>query len=681
MTEQVQSLLHYILAKKHHEGRAAIDEPPVSKEKSFILRRSERFVRRCGAEQPRLLPGERIAFVRTGIYPPRSAGEDGMQPGGEETFIHEMGYISNLNPRYEETLAVGLLEQRRRVSVHFGGTQEQREFAQALTESIDAILDLSDRYRLAALDAGDTELAAVLERVPRYGARSFREALQFFRILHFSLWLDGEYHNTTGRFDQYMWPYLRADIERGALNHDAALDLLEDFFLSFNKDSDLYPGVQQGDNGQSMVLGGCDAEGNDAFNLLSELCLKASEELKLIDPKLNLRVSAKTPFHIYELGTRLTKVGLGFPQYSNDDVVIPALVRYGYDLNDARNYVVAACWEFIIPGCGMEIPNIGALSFAKCIDTAVHRYLRTDETFDAFLGHTLACVREEADRLTAFFARREVRFSPSALMSMLMDGCVERGTDITNGSKYNNFGLHGTGVSTAADSLAAIRKYLYEERRFTAEDFIDAVDHDFAGQEELLDLVRYHAPKFGQDDGSVDQLAVLLLDTFADALEGKKNRRGGCFRAGTGSAMFYLLHVQELGASPDGRRKGEGLGTNFSPSLYARNPGPLSVIRSFTKPHLQRVCNGGPLTLEFHSTLFSDDDAIRKVAALVQTFIRMGGHQLQLNALNTETLRDAQRHPEKYPQLVVRIWGWSAYFVELDKCYQDHVLARQEYSL
>ena len=195
----------------------------------------------------------------------------------------------------------------------------------------------------------------------------------------------------------------------------------------------------------------------------------------------------------------------------------------------------------------------------------------------------------------------------------------------------------------------------------------------------MLNLVRYHAPKLGQDDEATDQLSVLLLDTFADALEGKRNYRGGCFRAGTGSAMFYLLHVQELGASPDGRRKGEGLGTNFSPSLYARNPGPLSVIRSFTKQHFKRACNGGPLTLEFHGSLFSDDDAIRKVASLVQTFINLGGHQLQLNALNTETLRDAQRHPEKYPQLVVRIWGWSAYFVELDKCYQDHVLARQEH--
>ena len=167
MTDQVRNLLQYVLSKRHHEGRINVTEPPVSKEKSLILRHSERFARRCAAEQPRLLPDERIAFVRTGVYPPRSASEDEMLNPGENTLIHEMGYISNINARYEDTIACGLLEQRRRVSVHFGGTQEQRDFAQALTESIDAILDLTDRYRRAALDAGNTELAAVLERVPR----------------------------------------------------------------------------------------------------------------------------------------------------------------------------------------------------------------------------------------------------------------------------------------------------------------------------------------------------------------------------------------------------------------------------------------------------------------------------------------------------------------------------------
>ena len=173
----------------------------------------------------------------------------------------------------------------------------------------------------------------------------------------------------------------------------------------------------------------------------------------------------------------------------------------------------------------------------------------------------------------------------------------------------------------------------------------------------------------------------MLLDAFSDSLKGRTNCRGGIYRAGTGSAMYYLWHANEIGASPDGRRKGEPFGTNFSPSLFAKINGPVSVIKSFTKPHFANAVNGGPLTLEFASSMFEGEESIKKVAALVKAYIDMGGHQLQLNAVNTKLMKDAQLHPEAHRQLVVRIWGWSAYFVELDKEYQDHVMRRQQYSV
>ncbi len=471
-----------------------------------------------------------------------------------------------------------------------------------------------------------------------------------------------------GRFDQYMYPYLEADLRSGVLTEESALELLEDFFISFNKDSDLYPGVQQGDNGQSMVLGGMDEEGNDAFNLLSRLCLQASNDLLLIDPKINLRVSKKTPLEVYRLGSQLTKAGLGFPQYSNDDVVIDGLLKLGYSLADARNYVVAACWEFIIPKVGADIANIGALSFPRIIDKCLHESLPKCQTFDAFMEAVRRAIREEAQRMCD--AIGDVRFVPSPLMETCM-GQI----------KYNNFGFHGTGIATAADSLAAIEQYVFNEKRMTAEDLIRAVDSDFAEDRALLPLLRYEAPKCGNNDPCADDKLTALLGFFSDALEGKRNCRGGCFRAGTGSAMYYLWHANELGASPDGRRRGEPFGTNFSASIFARINGPVSVIQSFTKPDFSRAINGGPLTLEFASSMFQGEDSIQKVAALVKMFIDMGGHQLQLNSVNTELMRDAQLHPERHRQLVVRIWGWSAYFVELDREYQDHVLRRQQYQV
>ena len=468
-----------------------------------------------------------------------------------------------------------------------------------------------------------------------------------------------------------MAPYLKADMEKGLYTEESALELLEDFFLSFNKDSDLYPGVQQGDNGQSMVLGGIDANGEEVFGLLSKLCLKASKNLMMIDPKINIRVSRDTPLSVYELGSELTRAGLGFPQYSNDDVVIDGLCRLGYDRADAINYTTAACWEFIIPGVGGDVANIAALSFPKVIDVCLHRDLMRCESYDAWVRAVQAEIHTACDKICASI--QNLWFVPSPLMHCLMDG------GIYDGAKYNNFGIHGTGIATAADSMAVIAKYVYTDQTITKDALLAAVDSNFEKHSELLPILRYEAPKMGNNDDLPDQAAVTLLDTFSDALTGKKNCRGGIFRAGTGSAMYYLWHADEIGASPDGRRKKEPFGTNFSPSLFAHIRGPLSVVQSFCKPHFQNAINGGPLTLEFASSMFEGADSVKKVAALVKTFIDMGGHQLQLNAVNTDLMKDAQLHPENHRQLVVRIWGWSAYFVELDREYQDHVMRRQQY--
>jgi pyruvate-formate lyase len=660
------TLRQFIVEKEHHKYRKDIEEYANLADEfcSLGLNPKERMTRRfellTSLENPVLLPDEKICFLRTVKKIPDCFTESEWKEIKENHFIHELGYLSNLSPDYERVIGCGLLQL----------VGQADEYGKRM---IDAILKLTERYREVALQAGKTELAKVLERVPAHGATSFYEALQSFRIIHYSLWLEGNYHNTTGRFDQYMYPYLKADMEKGLYTRESALEMVEDFFLSFNKDSDLYIGVQQGDNGQSMVLGGMDKDGKEGFNLLSELCLEASRNLLLIDPKINLRVNKNTPAHIYELGSELTKAGLGFPQYSNDDVVIEGLVRLGYSLEDARNYVVAACWEFIIPAVGADVANIGALSFPKVIDTCLHEDLPLCKNFEDFLDKVKEEIQRECDRICEGI--RNLWFVPSPFMNVMMDG------GIYEGGKYNNFGIHGTGIGTAADSLAVIAKYLYDDKKMTVEELIDAVDSDFAEHQELLPLLRYEAPKLGMGEDLPDTMMIKLLQMFSESLKDRKNCRGGVYRAGTGSAMFYLWHAAQIGASPDGRRKGEPFGTNFSPSLFARINGPLSVIRSFTKPDFADTINGGPLTLEFASSMFTEEESVKKVAALVKAYIDMGGHQLQLNAVNTRLLKDAQANPEAHRQLVVRIWGWSAYFVELDKEYQDHVLRRQQYTV
>ena len=648
----------YVLQKKHRAFRKEVTEDFAAEFSAEKLPLAERIVRRferlAAAEEPHILPGEQIVFLRTtgkaGDVMTEEEWEEYRANNGE---IRELGYTSNLCGNYAALIREGLDAVRERADEY-----ARREIA--------AILSLTDRYRAEAQRMGRNDVAAVLSVVPRKPATTFREALQFFRILHFSLWLEGCYHNTVGRFDQYMYPYFAHDLAAGVETPESAEELLADFFLSFNKDSDLYPGQQQGDNGQSMVLGGCDAEGNDCFNALSEMCLRVSKRLLMIDPKINLRVCSKTPIEVYRLGSELTAAGLGFPQYNNDDVIIPALEAYGYRHEDACNYVVAACWEFIIPGVGYEIVNIGAYNLPQAVREATFSYLPGAPDFETFLAGVDSTVRAGAVEKTA--KKCAAAFLPSPLYDLLIP---ER--------RYRNFGFHVTGIAGAADALAAIRCHVFEKKDVDVPRLLSGLETDFEKDPQLLRLLRYESPKMGCDDDAVDSLATRLLDDFADGLEGKRNDYGGCYRAGTGTAMYYLWHANKIGATADGRRKGEPFGTNFSPNLFTKTPGPVSVIRSFTKQHLGRVCNGGPLTLEFASSMFADPESTAKLAELVRFFILRGGHQLQLNAVNAEKLKDAQKHPENYGQLVVRIWGWSAYFVELDREYQDHVIARQEY--
>lgn len=679
MTDRISRMLDATRSGAHHRYRREVTFRPAEEFAgvSPTRRVTERLKEILAAETPVLLPDETILFTRTVRNLPPIFTEAEWEAISSTHFIHEQGRVCNISPDYERVIQNGLDYERSQAKAMLKGADEtEAEFLSCVIESIDAVLDLADRYRQAALAAGNADAADILSRIPRQGAKTFREALQFFRILHFTLWCEGEYHNTTGRFDNYMRPYFEADLKAGRLQRDSALELIEEFFLTFNRDSDLYPGIQQGDNGQSMMLGGMDADGNETYSLLSELCLEASRELKVIDPKINLRVNRNTPIEIYESATRLTKAGLGFPQYSNDDIVIEGLIEKGYDRKDACNYAVAACWEFIIPKVGMDIPNIGAVNFPKLLNDTVREDLTGATDFDTFYQAFRTRLFRECEAINASI--HDLYMIPAPFMSLMMEGCVERRRDISLGSKYNNFGFHGVGISTAVDSLAVVKKCIFEEKNFSKKEALEIVCGT-SGNAELLARLRYEEPKFGDGNDLTDELAVRVFSDFGDAVAPLRNERGGCVRAGTGSAMFYLWYATNVENALSGHQKGEAFSANYAPELFVKNRGPLSVITSFTKPDLKKVVNGGPMTMEFHSTVFREEEGVRKVAQLVQQFIKHGGHQLQLNSVNRETLLDAQREPEKYKNLIVRIWGWSAYFTELDREYQDHVISRQEF--
>ena len=640
---------------------------------------------RAEGESPAFLDGERIALTRTVRQVPdlhTEAEMDARRAAG--TAFGEKGVVFNLTadfgPAIRDGLDARLAQMRARLArCRAENDAEGVSFLENAILSVEAVLAFVERYRAAAEERGLADVAETLARVPRFGARTFREALQALRALHYAMWCEGEYHCGLGRIDQYLLPYYEADLAAGRLDEDGALELLEEFFVACNRDSDLYVGVQQGDNGQSVMLGGVTRDGAPAFNGLSRLCLRACGELRLVDPKINLRVNKNTPLEVYELGTQLTKLGLGFPQYANDDVVIPALEKWGYAPEDARDYTVAACWEFVIPGCGMDIDNIDAVSFPGALDAALRalcaRGAEDGVGYDAVEAAFLAEIQRRADALVEKY--RHVEILPGPFVSAISTGCVERARDICRGAKYNNFGIHGTGISVAVDSLASVRELVFEKKLVTLPELVGLLDTDFAGRPDVLAAAKA-APKMGNADARADEIAKRAIAFWGHAFDGKKNDRGGVFRPGTGSAMYYVWHAREIPASPDGRLSGHPFPANWAPSLDVPVKGPVSVVRSFTEPDLGPVCNGGPLTIEIHDSAFAMPDGVDKVAELVRFFVLRGGHQLQINAIDRETLLDAQAHPEKHRHLVVRVWGWSGYFVELDREFQDQIIRRVE---
>ena len=689
MTPRIETLRSFIRAEKHHQFRRTPEELGLADlnekfkaEGVPAVERSARMLRALlDAECPIIIEGETIVATRTITRIPSIFTEAEWEEIRSKHTLHERGTVSNLSPDYEGIVADGLGKRKADIVARLEDatlTEEQKQFLLAAKASIEAVQDFVLKYKECAEKAGLTEVAEVLGAIHSEGAKTLHEALQLLRIVHFTLWESDCYHNTLGRFDQYIYPYYKSDIESGRITDEEAYDLITEFFLMCNKDSDLYIGMQQGDNGQSLVLGGRDEEGNCLFNEVSRMCLKASYDLNLIDPKINLRVDANTPLEVFKLGAELTKRGLGFPQYDNDDVVIPGLMKLGYSKEDAHNYVVAACWEFIIPKNGMEIPNIDALSFAEIVSDAIN-HLAEYSTYEEFYAYIVSKINEECKRITS--AHDNLYIAPAPFLSTFMGGAIEKAKDISEGGVLNSYGVHGTGLSTAADSLAAIKKYYFEEKSVSLEELMDALKNNFAGHEALQEKLRNEAPKMGLDNDEADAIGTALLNSFAEGLKGYRNERGGIWRAGTGTAMYYIFHAKDLPATPDGRNAGEVLPANFTPSMFLKQNGPVSVMRSFAKPNLENVINGGPLTIELDESIFRNEETIEKLAMLIRSFIRFGGHQLQLNTLDREKLLDAKAHPELHRNLIVRVWGWSGYFVELDECYQDHIIERIKYKL
>ena len=656
MTDRVKALFELLKSKEYKKGRRHVENTD-SLNPEGVDDYAALFKRVLAEEHPIIHKNDRLGFHFS-----------------TDRKIHWLS--GNVSPNYSRIITDGFDKTAQTIerSIRSCSDKERIAYGEQMLKSLDYALEYAEKYREEAAKTGNTELATALSKIPHSGAETFYEACVFLKLSLFFLRATYTDHVTLGRFDQYMYPFYLHDKKNG-IDDETIFEMIEEFFISLNFDADLYPGVQMGDNGQSMVLGGYDADGKSMYNELSKMCLDASLELSLIDPKINLRVNKNTPFELFESATYLTKKGLGFPQYCNDDIVVDGLVKLGYAKEDALDYVVAACWEFIIPGKGADVPNLNSFCFPAVINEVITKELDKCDTFEELLERVRAAIATNCEEIRNCHLGKPLPRHPFA--SVYFDGCIEKLRDVfCGGTKYNNYGCHGTGIANAADALAAVKKVIYDDKSMSKEVLLNALKADFNGYAEERNMLKA-CPKMGNNDDYVDSLATYIMRAFCDNMNGKPNGIGGIWRAGTGSAQCYLRDTDCTTA--DGRKSGTPYSSSFSPSLDVKTDGLLSVLQSFTKFDLTDIINGGPLTIEIHDTVLRNDVGIKKVAMLVQKYIELGGHQLQLNSVNRDRLIDAQRHPEKYPNLIVRVWGWSGYFNELDKSYQDHIIRRTEY--
>jgi pyruvate-formate lyase len=336
----------------------------------------------------------------------------------------------------------------------------------------------------------------------------------------------------------------------------------------------------------------------------------------------------------------------------------------------------------------MEVVNIGAVSFPAAVDQAIRVGLAEGMEFDGVLNRTAENIRAQVSQLVEVYSR--LLLPPAPYYSVFMRGCLEQGHDLSEGLKYNNFGIHGAGSANAADALAAVKQFVFDEHSLSAGELLAALQANFNGSETLRRKLAEDGPKVGCNDDQVDALLGSLFDSFATACEDYgRTPRGGIIRPGTGSAMYYIwlasghegMREPVVEATAEGRVSGEPFSANLAPSPGVRVRGPISTLQSFSRIDYLRICNGGPITMELSDSVFRDPESIRKVAMLVRIFAQLGCQQLQLNSLNVETLLDAKAHPEKHKNLIVRVWGWSGYFCELSPEYQDHIIARSLYQV
>ncbi|MDR0838067.1 MAG: hypothetical protein LBN99_00330 [Oscillospiraceae bacterium] len=584
------------------------------------------------------------------------------------------------------------------------------------------------------------KMAEVLDWTMEKPARSFHEALQALYMYQTCLCLDANMHGITfGRVDQYLGDFLARDLADGTITQEYAQEIFDLFYLKVAEMNKPWSyGATQSNpgytSGQMMSLGGVDKDGNDASNGVTYMMLQCMSRLVLHDPPHSLRIHKNTPPSLWEAAIETTKICGGVPTFENDDVIIPAMMKRGHTLESARNYSPIGCVE--PGGNGNEWPacgGTGSVSYLNIVnavwlginngalpvplvfgapkpgESATDRpltdragkpiesfrpqqqvglstgYLYEMETFEqvleAYKQQLTYFVRWHAMCINACeYVMRDTL--PLPVVSATMRGCMESGKDVMyGGAEYNSCGMAGVGIGNVADCLFMIKHLCFDTKYCTTRELYDALMANWKGHEDLQNYIKGSCPHYGNGDIEVDRWADWAGQVFADAVTSCSNPRGCQYAAGLYPVTTNVMFGYMTGATPDGRNAGQPLADGISPVQQMDLNGPTAVLSSVSKIKQVNYSNGTLLNMKFSPSCVNGADGVTKLSQLIQAYFDLGGMELQINVIAAETLKDAQANPEKYKNLVVRVAGFSAYFVELHITGQNDLISRTELSV
>ncbi len=598
-------------------------------------------------------------------------------------------------------------------------SEAKKELLKAVIICCDAITEFSHRYaeearRLAQAEtkarrkAELLKIAGVCDWVPYNPARTFHEALQATWFSHMVEMIAESYPGpgiSYGRLDQYLYPFYKNDLEQGSLSRQEAKELFQCFSIKHNYAYDYQTtGGPHGRNagfGQLITLGGQGPNGEDLTNDLTYLVLESFQELNMLEPKLNLRIHSGTPQELLLRVCRMVRDTQGSPFILNfDNVVIKALEGEGMSHEDAVDYGVVGCLENTAQGKDTSGTVDVHFNVAKSMELALNdgKDWRTGERLGAETGDPLGFASfeqvmqaykkqlkatvERVTKITSACDALRGKYVPCPFLSAVIDGCVQKGKDIRDGGAIYNFTtFNGVGIATAADSLAAIKKLVFDDKRLTMAELLQALRENFEGKEHVRQMLINKAPKFGNDDDYVDSIAREIFRFWCREVSQYVTPTGKRFRAGYLSWNHFIHDGAFTAATPNGRKAGEPLSNGACPSQGCDVKGPTAALKSVARLGFDLLPSGASHTMTVNPTVLETDEQLAKFAALLRTYNELGGSSLQFNVIDAETLRDAQSNPESYRNLLVRVTGYNAYFVGLSRALQDEVIARTEHRL